>query len=245
MRLIRSPALVLVLLLVATSCAEDASTSEAGRPRSQGSPGEAGLVTSCGGAVFERLPPDTSSLEPFTSFDELDMSRVGGETPFFLGFAEGFDWVVSDEGEGWRELFGESTATNADPPYASLRMELRDGRWAPVGWGGCRITLDAEGWGTATFVIDPQTPPDPAADRFTVSATEVACAGGEAPVGRDVRAVILDEDERSVWVVILVEPFGGDCPGNPVFPFEVTLGSPLGDRRILDASVYPPEPVWP
>jgi hypothetical protein len=107
--------------------------------------------------------------------------------------------------------------------------------------------LDAEGWGNASFVIDPKDHPDPGADRVTVMATERACAGGEAPVDRDVRAVILDEDERSVWVVILVEPPRGfsTCQGNPAFPFEVDLGAPLGDRRILDASVYPPERVWP
>ena len=64
---------------------------------------------------------------------------------------------------------------------------------------------------------------------------------------RRVVAVVLDWDERSVWVVILVEPTKGfsTCQDNPAFPFEVDLGAPLGDRRILDASVYPPERVWP
>ncbi len=239
--------LVLVVALLTTSCADEGPTSETAQPRSTGSPGEAGLTASCGGSVFERLPPDTSGLAAFTAFDDLDLTRVGGETPFFLEFAEGYDWFVTQQGEDWRQLFGEPARTDVDPPYASLRIERRDGAWAPVGWGQCRIVLDAEGYGNASFVIDPETPPDPDSDRVTVMATERACAGGEAPVDRDVRAVILDEDERSVWVVILVEPSRGfsTCQGNPAFPFEVDLGAPLGDRRILDASLFPPRRAWP
>ncbi len=182
---------------------------------------------------------------PFTAFDDLDLSRAGEEAPFFLEFAQGYDWVVTQEGEDWRQLFGEPVAPGGDPPYASLRIELSDGRWTPVGWGQCRIELEADGWGNARFVVDPKIPPDPDADRVTVMATENACASGMAPAGRDVRAVILDEDEHSVSVVILVEPKGGDCPSNPAFPFEVQLSTPLGDRRILDASVYPPQRRWP
>lgn len=242
---IRSMAVALVL--VASSCADDASTNGSEEPRSKGSPAEAGLVASCGGSVLDRLPPDTSSLEPFTAFDDLDLSSGGEEAPFFLEFAQGYDWFVTQEGEGWRQLFGEPARTNVDPPYASLRIERRDGAWAPVGWGQCRIVLDAEGYGNASFVIDPKTPPNPGADRVVVMATERACAGGEAPSGRDVRAVILDEDQRSVWVVILVEPGKGfsTCQDNPAFPFEVDLGAPLGDRAILDASGYPPQRRWP
>ena len=154
---------------------------------------------------------------------------------------------MSQEGEDWRQFFGEPSKLGADPPYASLRIEQRDGGWVPVGWGQCRIELGAEGWGNARFVIDPKTRPDAGADRISILATEVACAGGQPPEDRDVRAVILDENEQAVSIVILVEPTNGstDCQGNPAFPFEVDLGSPLGDREILDASVYPPEPQWP
>ncbi|MGZ8662934.1 MAG: hypothetical protein ACXWYI_12750 [Actinomycetota bacterium] len=59
--------------------------------------------------------------------------------------------------------------------------------------------------------------------------------------------MILNEDEHAVSIVILVEPTNGatDCQGNPAFPFMVELGSPLGEREILDASVYPPTLQWP
>jgi hypothetical protein len=40
-----------------------------------------------------------------------------------------------------------------------------------------------------------------------------------------------------VLAVLVDETHGA---GNPSFPFEVDLGSPLGNRVVLDASVYPP-----
>jgi hypothetical protein len=246
MRLIRP--LVFLAVLLAASCANEPQTSDGGLQAADGGLQTAGLTASCGGAMFDRLPPDTSALAPFTSFDELDLSRVGGEAPFFLEFASAYEWFVTQEGEGWRQLFGQPSSPGVDPPYASLRIEMSDGEWAPVGWGQCRIELGAEGWGNARFVLDPEAPPDPGTDRISVLATEVECAGGQAPEDRDVRAVILDEDERAVSIVILVEPTEGDtsCQGNPPFPLEVELDSPLGAREILDASVYPPkQQQWP
>jgi hypothetical protein len=80
----------------------------------------------------------------------------------------------------------------------------------------------------------------------SVLATEHECANGQAPQGRKVRAVIHDQDERTVSIVILVEPLKSDatCPGNPAFPFQVELGAPLANREILDASLFPPESQW-
>ena len=240
--------LVVMIVLLEASCAEDARTSDgSAAPSADGGLQTAALTASCGGAVFDQLPPDTSTMAPFTSFDALDLSRIGGEAPYLREFASGYEWFVTQEGEDWRQLFGKASRSGMDPPYASLLIEMRDGGWAPVGWGQCRIELEAKGWGNARFVVDPKTPPDPEADEIAVLATEVACAGGQVPGDREVRAVILSEDEHAVSIVILVEPTKGatTCQGNPAFPFEVELGSPLGEREILDASVYPPEPQWP
>jgi hypothetical protein len=113
--------------------------------------------------------------------------------------------------------------------------------------GQCRIELGADGWGNARFRLDPAVHPDSQSRTVSVLATEMACAGGQAPKGRQVRAVVLDETDEVVSIVILVEcPTGGQtCPGNPSFEFQVDLGSPLGNRTILDASVYPPlEREW-
>jgi hypothetical protein len=211
-----------------------------------GEPAEPGLFASCGGARFSELPPDTSSFAPFASWSEVDLANLGGEAPFFEEFVDRYTWFVTDESASTRVLFGEPTEPGGDPPYAYADLELRDGQWAPRGWGQCRIELEADGWGNARFTLDPAVRPDPRSSTLSVLATEMACAGGEAPHGREVRAIVLDETDEAVSIVILVEPRGGDCPSNPAFEFQVDLGSPLGDRTILDASVYPPlEREWP
>lgn len=241
------PSLLLLIALLTAACAADEPTfDEDARSSVESGLDADDLVASCGGVRFSQLPPDTSTFMPFASLDELDLARLDGEAPFFEEFVHGYDWFVVEEGEGSRRLFGQpAQREERDPPDAYASLELRDGRWAPVGWGQCRIELVAEGWGNARFEIDPAVLPDPDADRISVLATERACAGGEEPIGREVRAVILEENEDAVSIVILVEPQGGDCPSNPAFEFEVELGSPLGDREILDASLYPPEVRWP
>jgi hypothetical protein len=242
-----TPLVMLVLVPVTASCADDEHGSGQGGRASAPGGTEPELIASCGGAVFDRLPPDTSAFEPFDSFDELDLSRFEGEAPYFLEFASDYEWFVTQEGADWRQLFGQALTPESDPPHAYIGLELRDGRWAPTGSGHCRIELAADGWGNARFVVDPATPPDPASERISVLATEWACASGQVPEGREVRAVIHDQDERTVSIVILVEPTRGDaaCPANPAFPFEVELGSPLGNREILDASIFPAESQWP
>jgi hypothetical protein len=233
-------------LALLCACAAGTTTGEPSTG-AVGAFGADALTASCGSALFDGLAPDTSSLEPFRSFDELDMSDVGGEAPYFRDFVSRYDWFTTQQGDDRRDLFGAPAGTHLDPPYAYARVELHDGKWAPVGWGQCNVELDAKGWGNASFRIDPKTPPDPSSDRILVRATENACASGEPPTGRDVHAVILDENANLVSIVILVEPTSGaaDCPSNPSFPFEVQLGAPLGDRKILDASVYPASQRWP
>jgi hypothetical protein len=205
------------------------------------------LTASCGAAAFDGLTPDTSSLEPFASFDGLDMSNVGGEAQYFRDFVSRYEWFTTQQGDDWRDLFGAPAAADLDPPYAYARLEMRDGRWTPVGWGQCNVELGAKGWATASFRIDPKSAPDPSSAQLLVQATENSCADGAPPTGRAVQAVVVDENPNSISIVILVEPMRGaaDCPSNPPFPFEVQLGAPLGDRRILDASVYPPSQQWP
>jgi hypothetical protein len=205
----------------------------------------AGLSATCGSNRFDSLPPDVSTLPAFTAWDDLDLAGTRAE---LLGFVEAYDWFVTEETASARSLYGlprspEGSRTLA--AYASL--ELRDGRWKPVGWGDCRIELGADGWGNARFEMDRSSSPDPSATTFTVLATEVNCAGGGPPTDRDVRAVVVDESEKAVAVLILVEPVQGavTCQGNPDFPFEVELPSAIGDREVLDASGYPFEARWP
>jgi hypothetical protein len=234
------------LLVLAAACAARDPAPRAGG--ASGGPSEPAIVASCGGVRFPDLPPDTSSFVPFESWSEVDLTNLGGEAPFFEEFVDPYTWFLADQSASERVLFGEPIDPRVgDPPYAYAALEMRDGQWAPRGWGQCRIELEADGWGNARFRLDPAVRPDPQSSTVSVLATEVACAGGQAPQGREVRAVVLDETDEVVSIVILVEPprRSQTCPGNPSFEFQVDLGSPLGDRTILDASVYPPlERVW-
>jgi hypothetical protein len=239
----------LVIAVVLASCAADAPPgAEASGPTGDDSLASKGLYAACGASRFDAVPPDTTSMPTFAAWTDLDLTNVGGERSYLLEWVAGYDWVVTEETANARSLFGlPRTEGGRDPMYASASLELRDGAWMPVGWGDCRIELEAEGWGNARFTIDPSSPPDAAATSITVLANEMACAGGLAPSDRDVRAVILDDDPDAVSIVILVEPTSGatTCQGNPDFPFEVELPTPLGDREIHDASVSPAETRWP
>ena len=245
MRFGGSARLLLALVAVlAAACADSGDPRGGEEPRASGAASRTELVASCGAVEFDDLTPDTSSFTPFTSWGDIDLDDLGSEAAFF----EMYTWFTAEEDADSRMLFGEPRQpAHGDNPYASAAMEFRDGAWVPVGWGQCGIELSAPGWGHANFVLDPADPPDPGSDRFTVLATEVACAGGQPPTDRDVRAAILDETAQSVSVVILVEPSRGasDCQGNRPFEFEVQLDSPLGERQVLDASTHPAEIVWP
>lgn len=241
-----TPLVPFVVLLMAASCANDAQRSDQGGRWSEPGGPDPALIASCGGNSFDRLPPDTSKFAPFDSFDELDLSSWGGEGSYFLDWAAGYEWFMTREGDDYRQLYGVPLAAEGDPFHGSIRIERQDGKWAPVGSGHCRIELHADGWGNARFVIDPATPPGPEADQISVLATEQSCANGRVPEGRTVRAVIHEQDESSVSIVILVEPGKGfaTCQGNPSFPFQVDLDSPLGDREVFDASIFPPQSQW-
>lgn len=240
--------LVASIVLLAASCADAAPTSDGSRSRSTPTVGPDTLVASCDGVDFPSVPPDSSAFAPFEPWSGVDLTDLGSEARYFRKFVGMFEWFTTQETADSIVLFGDPVGRpRGRNPYASATLEVRQGRWVPVGWGHCGIRLSAPGWGNAEFVVDPSQPPDPTSDRVTVQATEVACAGGEAPADREVRSVVVSEDAESVSVVILVEPSRGatECPGNPPFEFELELDQPLGDRALEDASTYPAEVRWP
>ena len=244
----RSRVLVASIVLLAASCADAAPTSDGSRPGSTLTAGPTTLVASCDGVEFPSVPPDTSAFTPFESWSDVDLTDLGSESRYFRKFVDMYAWFTTQETDDSIVLFGEPLGRpRGRNPYASATLEVRQGRWVPVGWGHCGIQLSAPGWGNAQFVVDPSQPPDPNSDRVTVLATEVACAGGMAPTDRDVRSVVVSADAESVSVVVLVELSRGatECPGNPPFAFELALDQRLGDRALKDASAYPAEARWP
>jgi hypothetical protein len=232
---------IAIALLVAVMTVSCGRFNEDSRIGASGPPAEdLGLTAACGGARFPTLPPDPSVFPPFDGWDTVDLSGIGMERGFF----DQFDWFVAEETAATLQLFGQprSGERRGEDLYASAGFTFEDGTWSPEGWGNCRIELSADGWGNARFVLDPSSSVDPNASTVPVLATEMNCASGEPPMGREVRAVVLEETPETISIVVLVEPVegGADCQGNPPFPYDVEVGSPLGHRHVLDASVYPP-----
>lgn len=130
-----------------------------------------------------------------------------------------------------------------DPAWVMVDAGPGPDGWTVDAYGACDLqpALPRGIW-PADFWLDPAAPP-PGPDDTTLHGLilERACANGKPPVGR-VRPPVVVFDERTVVVTVTVKevPGGADCPGNPAMPITIELGQPLGDRRILDGSVFPP-----
>ena len=241
----RAASAAIIALLAVAGCGDDSTPTTTGdEPASADSKSQ--LSASCGEVEFDTIPADPSGFESADAlWVEIDLSEVGMEAEFF----DLYDWSIVTQTDQELVLFGSPLEPTADgPQYASASFDREAERWTPHSWGQCRIELTAPGFGPARFILDPDHQPDPAASTLAVLATEMACTSGEAPKGRDVKSVVVAQDDDSVSVVVLVEPPTGDqdCQGNPSFPLEVDLGSPLGDRTVFDGGVQPAlERPWP
>ncbi|MFJ2030138.1 hypothetical protein [Streptosporangium sp. NPDC087985] len=129
------------------------------------------------------------------------------------------------------------------------RFGERDGNGRP-GWhmrasSRCDLRRDLGDAGTADVALDPAAPP-PGRDsrQVAVLVHERDCADGRRADGR-VRLIDIESTSTEVRIVIGVQPLSGilTCQGNPPTPFTVELDEPLGDRVLIDASVYPPRRI--
>jgi hypothetical protein len=126
--------------------------------------------------------------------------------------------------------------------YVDATLELRDGAWAPAGWGGCNIETETAGFNIARFTIARENQPSPESKTLTLQATERACASGKGPEGREVRTVVAETAEF-IDVRVLVAQGNVEfhtCQGNPSFPVEIQLEEPLRDRVVRDLWTDPP-----
>ncbi len=218
----------------------------AGPPfQSPSEPEPASLRASCGAVLLgeDATPefPDTA-LTPEAAQALAATDALGLEGDFF----DEFDWVIADDdGNDRFVLFGTPTADVEQPGYAYATFENRDGTWEPTGWGGCNVEVEASGWGTADWVLDPDQAFDPLSDGFGILIRERECASGLPPTDREVVPVAIVEQD-TVTIHVLVEPIEGDasCPSNPWFPVTVTLSESLDARDLFDGREVPPVLVW-
>ena len=186
-------------------------------------------------AAFVPLERDIEELVDDAARVEFDLS---GSTR----------WSVVKETSTELLVFGQpDSSTTGEPLYRYAQFELVDDDWRAGGWGGCRIEVTAEGFGIATFELNPDNPPDASETTLHVLATERSCASGQVPSGREVVPVVIETSDAVEIIVLVESPVGLQiCPSNPVFPLTVELDGPLGDRMIRDAALYPIEDrPWP
>ena len=223
----------------------------AAKPGASSDTSPIGLTARCGPVVFDSIPPDFDGFEPVDEETQalLDATTTGELAVETSDFVPAYTWSVASRTDSRMVLFGRRIEGEEGygGDFANFIFEFRDGLWTPAGWGGCSVEVDAPGFGSATTMLDPNHEPDPASTELHVLIRERSCAGGSAPVDREVVPVVTETD-TSIEIVTLVEPVAGGatCPGNPWHPVVITLEQPLGDRVILDAQMPPPvERTWP
>lgn len=150
---------------------------------------------------------------------------------------------------GWRRV-GASDQSVAFLAYGptgwvvATFIPTGDRTWQFWEGGSCplRVRLPVE-LGFASWRVDPADLPTPDDRTVTVLVTEIACAGGQPPLGRLQPPVILAaEDAITIAFAIRKRPGAQDCPGNPETRVVVQFSERLGDRGLFDGAFFPAEP---
>ena len=123
-----------------------------------------------------------------------------------------------------------------------VSVRLVNGAWTLSQWSECAPHRVLDGLGDAELFL--AGPPDPGSTELALLVMEIGCASGEDARGRT-RLVSLEETDQAVEILIGVVPRDGaqNCPSNPTTPVTVSLSAPIGDRHIIDVSVWPPARV--
>lgn len=204
------------------------------------------LKASCDSVVFSSVPPvldefPALDVDAQSAIDELVDGPTGVEA---VGFGEDYRWSIASRTDEDLVLFGQGETSEAG--LANARFAREGGEWVPRGWGGCRVEIQADGFGPARLAMESGESLSADSTELSFVINERDCASGQAPTDRDVIPVVT-ETEDTVSIVVLVERVkgGAECPRNPWHPITITLESPLGSRQVLDSHEFPPQPVGP
>ncbi len=214
--------IALALLLTMMSCGDDKASSV----------NAAGETTiTCGDA------PVSLFAEPPRKLGASEPDRIAADDPGMIGddLKTAIVWRTHKDGDTLHYLGGE-------PPNLHLvSMKLADGRWKWQGGGGCTAFVRNEGKTTANWAILTGGI-DQTSLSFEVLANDRQCASGVAAEERVSEADVVETDE-SVVVTFTATPLEGNqnCPSHAPTRRTVTLQRPLGERRLLDGAVYPPQ----
>ncbi len=118
-------------------------------------------------------------------------------------------WSVVEESGNRLVLFGRHlTEPPEGPSYRFANFEKNDDGWRASGWGGCHVVAKADGFGVATFRIDPDRPLDPGSTEIHLLANERECASGQVPTGREIVPFVVESGD-AIEITVLVESSDG------------------------------------
>jgi hypothetical protein len=151
---------------------------------------------------------------------------------------------------GWRLLYlkgDEALFGNGEPPHIiDVAIRRTGDRWQYSGSGGCTVRPWRSAARTAVWTLHPDAPPLTAETReIDVLVKDPACSSGE-PIGDRLLPPQVTSTAHVVVVTFFVEPLPRGfytCQGVPPTRTTLSLDMPLGDRDLLDGSVYPPQPI--
>jgi hypothetical protein len=153
--------------------------------------------------------------------------------------------------DGLQAQFIARRPVDGDDPFANVDLQNGPDGWTLAGWGGCTLQATLPGLSIASWRLDPTVPaPGPGATTFSALVTERACASGQ-PMGPRLLPPSISYGSDAILVIFAARPLEAGmatCPSNAATAVGVELHEPLGDRRLLDASVFPaavPIPVEP
>jgi hypothetical protein len=179
-------------------------------------------------AIEDRQPPSDDLL---AAIEKLRRSPEGGSVP----------------AEGWFVVAATSERATLLAPlrdqFSSATFERESEGWEAQGWGDCLPGLHVPDKSVLRWAFTKGAyPPDPAATELEVLAVETQCSSGRDIEGLVEANVEYREDRIDV---VLTAPglrpgVGYDCQGTPATEYELVLSEPVGDREVVDLSVYPP-----
>lgn len=163
-------------------------------------------------------------------------------------------FLTSAEGEGypavgWRIASSSTDRVDYLAPrndgwwFVSVEDIPDQGGWQAWEYGECDPQVELpNGFGFASWVLDPANLPAADATSLTILATELACASGQPMAGRLTTPIVVETpDAVTIAVVVRTRPGDQDCQGNPSEPVLIQLAQPLGGRALFDGSAYPAE----
>lgn len=150
--------------------------------------------------------------------------------------AEGWR-VVSETGQR-ADVIGRVSANS----FLSAAFERSGETWVPLGWGECQPRVAVGSRSPATWRLVEE--PSPSDTELVLMVEETACSGGRKLTQKNTQFDV-NYVEDVIAIVASVDPtLGGECIGRP-WRLKVDLDEPIGDRALVDASIYPPKRRYP